>query len=314
MAEVKFAVVREDPRTEMQLLRETQGRSLLLVASGGCTALSVKQARPDVEVVAYDFNPSQLAHVQRKSLALAAEDRRIFNVEDADPQGLNQCGAFERLFRILRAALVEWVAPAAEIEVFFSGSTSAQREAAFSRWHSSPYWPAVFASVFHEPLLHAMFGPDATQHAPPGSYPAYFQSVIERGLQRDDAGHNPFLQHIFLGYYRAEDAPDYLRAQQALDLELRLGGIPDMADIARFDLVHVSNIFDWCDAAVVSLWAKHLGSLRPGARVIIRQLNNCRDLADFWGGDFEMEAGLSASLAEADRSLFYNRIQVWRRR
>jgi S-adenosylmethionine-diacylglycerol 3-amino-3-carboxypropyl transferase len=314
VSEIKFAVVREDPFTEIRLMQETGGQSLLLVASGGCTALSVKQVLPDVEVVCYDFNPAQIAHVQRKNAELVNTDRRVFNVHDADPSGLNQCGAFERLFRILRIAVIEWVAPLAELEAFFAESSASIRADRIARWLASAYWPAVFASVFHDPLLHALFGRDATQHAPAGSYPAYFQGVIEAGLQREDANRNPFLQHILLGYYLPEDAPVYLRANTPLDIALRFGGIPDMPDLGRFDVVHLSNIFDWCDATIVASWAQHLAQLHSGARVIVRQLNNCRDMAAFWGSDFILEPSLSDNLAAADRSLFYNRIQVWRRR
>ncbi len=314
MSTVKFAVVREDPQIELRVLEKARARSVLLVASGGCTALSVKHERPDVDVVAYDFNPAQIAHVRLKNAALASGNRRLFNVEDVGPYGLNQCGAFEGIFRLLRSAFLEWVAPPTEVEAFFAHATQQQRAQLVSAWSASAYWPAIFSSAFQDALLHAMFGPDATQHAPRGSYPAYFQAAMERGLRRADAAHNPFLQHIFLGCYRQEDAPAYLKAQSALDIELRQGGIPDMADIARFGCVHLSNIFDWNDDAVISVWSHHLGNMATGSLLINRQLNNQREMAHFLGEKFFLQEELSRALTAEDRSLFYNRIQVWQRR
>src|SRR5688572_15564134 len=93
-AELKFAVVREDPRLEAILVEETAARAVLLVASGGCTALTLKAASPSLDVVAFDFNPAQLAHVRRKIDAVARGDHAALT------GGLNQSGAFERLFLV----------------------------------------------------------------------------------------------------------------------------------------------------------------------------------------------------------------------
>ena len=55
------------------------------------------------------------------------------------------------------------------------------------------YWPVAFELFFSDQLLNAMFGAAATQHAPPGSYSAYFRGAIEAGLCRPDAAQNYFL-------------------------------------------------------------------------------------------------------------------------
>src|SRR5205823_2108826 len=179
--------VREDPEIEAALVERTHARAILLVASGGCTALTLAARLPELRITAFDANPLQLEHVRNKAHAAARGDL-------SELGRLNQAGEFEGLFRLMRAAVEEFVAPRGEIARYFDGN----RDWA-SNWLQSPYWPAVFSTVFNDPLLHAMFGRGATQHAEPGSYPGYFQRAFERGLFRDDGPRNPWLQHVLEG-------------------------------------------------------------------------------------------------------------------
>jgi S-adenosylmethionine-diacylglycerol 3-amino-3-carboxypropyl transferase len=308
---VKFAVVREDPDLEARLVEAVAARAVLVVASGGCTALSLAARFPGVRVTAFDISPAQLDHVRDKARAVAAGDLRALNVGDDDPAGICQRGHFEGLFRVLRAFVEDLVAPRAEIEAFFSPAPPERRAALVEGWTTSRYWPAAFATCFNEPLLHAMFGPAATQHAAPGSYPAYFQRAFERGLARPDAAHNPFLQHVLLGRYLDRDAPAYARAARPLDVDLVLGSLSDVPDLGRFDVVSLSNVFDWSDDATVAAWAGALAAAaRPGSAVIVRKLNNRRDVRRFFAPAFRFDDALGAALLEQDRSLFYDRVEV----
>src|SRR5205823_4989554 len=107
---LKFAVVREDWQLEAELVRRTRAQAALVVASGGCTALSLGATFPELAVAAFDLNPDQLAQVRAKLSAVSAHDLRELNVGSADRRALNQSGAFEGLFRILRGAFLEMVA------------------------------------------------------------------------------------------------------------------------------------------------------------------------------------------------------------
>jgi len=313
---MKFAVVREDPELELALVERTKARAVLTVASGGCTLLTLARRHPELELVGFDFNSRQLAHVREKASALGEAPLERFNVGDADPTGLNQRGEFEGLFRTLRRFLEEFVAPARELATFFEPSTpTPERHALRSGWFGSPYWPVAFELALASPFLHAMFGPAATQHAAPGSYPGYFQAVFERGLQREDAPRNPFLQHVLLGAYRPEDAPEYLRAQGPVPLTLLEGSLLDVPGLSRFDVVSLSNVFDWSDDPLVASWAALLSrEARSGCAVLLRQLNNQRDLRRFFEPAFEFDDALGAALLAKDRSLFYERIEVGFRR
>lgn len=312
MSRLKFAVVREDPELEAQLVRATGARSVLLVASGGCTALSLKHEFPQLEVVAFDFNPAQLSHLQDKAAAVERGELSRLNVGDASRDGLNQCGAFEGLFRTLRGFLLEFVLTEEELETYFAqGTPLMARRSLLERWKASPYWPAAFAISFVDAFLHAMFGPAATQHAEPGSYPGYFQRAFERGLARTDGARNPFLQHVLLGRYRPEDSPTYVHAKRALPVSLIEGTLLDVPDLERFEFIHLSNIFDWSDDALVASWAERLvREAKPGARIFLRQLNNQRALRRFFEPAFVFDDALSAAFLDRDRSLFYERFEI----
>jgi len=287
---------------------------VLVVASGGCTALTLAHRLPGLRVTAFDLAAGQLAHVEAKRDAVARGDLRALNVDDDDAGGLNQRGEFESLFRTLRRFLEEMVAPPEAMARYFdAGAAPAERAALVDAWCTSRYWPVAFSLVFHDALLHAMFGPGATQHAEPGSYPGYFRRAIERGLRREDGPRNPFLAHVLLGRYLPAHAPDYVHAGEAartFDLELVKGQLPDVPDLARFDVVNLSNIFDWSDDALAAEWGGLLGrALRPGATVVVRQLNNRRDVRPFFTG-FAFDALAGEDLLSRDRSLFYDRIEV----
>jgi len=312
----QFAVVREDPEVELQVCALVRARAAVLVASGGCTALTLAHRAPGLRVTAFDLNPRQLAHVRAKQQAIVRGDLAALNVGDDSPDGLNQRGAFEGLFRTLRRFVEEFVAPPLELARFFSPDTPpSERAELLDRWTASSYWPVAFELALHDSLLHAMFGPAATQHAEPGSYPGYFRRAFERGLRRDDAPSNPFLRHVWLGSYAAEHAPAYVTARRSLDVELLEGSLLDVPDLGRFDVFSLSNVFDWSDDALVAGWADALRrGARPGSAVVMRQLNNGRDLRRFFEPDFAFDDALGEELRVRDRSLFYERIEVAVRR
>jgi S-adenosylmethionine-diacylglycerol 3-amino-3-carboxypropyl transferase len=309
---IKFAVVREDPDIEHALCRRAGAERALVVASGGCTALTLVHREPKLRVTAFDFAERQLAHLEAKRAAVARGELRALNVGDDSPGGLNQGGEFESLFRTLRRFVEEMVAPAEDLAKYFDEpTTTGERATLVERWLASPYWPVAFAVSFHEDLLRAMFGPAATQHAEPDSYPSYFQRAFERGLRREDGPRNYFLSHVLLGAYGPRHAPDYVHGGSLPEVELVHGQLPDVPQLARFDVVSLSNVFDWSDDDVVSRWAGVLArELRPGALVVMRQLNNRRDVRRFFAEAFDFDDAGSEDRVTRDRSLFYERIEV----
>lgn len=289
----KFAIVREDPALESTLVRLARAGEVLLVASGGCTALSLVAEHPGLRVTAFDLSRAQLDHVARKIEALLRGDLAALGLGSTDPHGLHQLGHFEALFRLLRSGVTDLIGDEPERT-------------------RSPYWPALFDTLFGDPLLHAMFGPDATQHAKPGSYPRYFQRIFEKGL-RDTT--NYFMRHVFEQDYIPGVAPYYLEHPPTdVPIELMEGDLTTVPHLDRFGVISLSNVFDWSSDALVAQWAQHLRThARPGTFILVRKLNNDRDLRrSFDPAAFALDDDLGARLLAEDRSLFYNRIEVLR--
>lgn len=298
---LQFAVVREDPSVEARALGVLSSPRVLLVASGGCTALSLQARFPDATFTLVDPNPAQHALVREKVSAWSIGDLRAFNVGDDAPLGLSERGNFESLFRLVRAFLHEMVAPADTVHAALRGDDDARTHVLTGR-----YWPVAFDLHFSDAMLVAMFGPAAVQHAPRGSYPRYFRGVYERALTTGVT--NGFAWHLLTGRYPADVLPDFLtRAPVPCRFEHVLGTLGDVPDFGAFDLVHLSNVLDWTDReAGGRLAARVARELRPGAAVSVRQLNNCVPIeADFPGVRF-------IEVAE-ERSLFYTRTFVGRK-
>lgn len=323
-----FAVVREDPDLEAQLVADAtqrggRGARVLCVASGGCTALTLA-ARPSAglqgaveRVVAFDRSPIQIAHARAKQAAVLRGDVASLGVDVDDPTTLTQRGRFEGLFRTLRRFLEEFGAPRAEIERFFlelRGDAAGRRALARS-WRANPYFSVAFELALHPSLLDVMFGPDATRHAPPRSYAPYFERAFARALDAPEAAANPFLQHVLLGRYLGADAPAYVRAESFGPIDWVTGSLADALALGPFDVVSLSNIFDWSDDGLVGDWAARLGdALDEGASVLVRFLNNARRIDAAFDRWFVLDEARSRALLERDRSFFYERIEVFVRR
>lgn len=315
---VQFAVVREDPRVEIELLRAApEARRALLICSGGCTALALRRAFPDLRLTLLDPNEAQLARFDDKLAAATERDagrrRRLLNVDDPAPGGLAQDGNFEALFRLLRGHWLELVAPAAAWEAALRPGGDSR--ALLERVRSSPHWAASFAACFHDDVLHAMFGPDATQHARPGSYAPWFRTSFERMLSAPDAASNPFLHHVIHGCYAADRAlPEWLieglgPSPDDRGVERVHGTLDAVGDLGGFDFVGLSNVPDWLDPSQVRRLIGRLAEeLRPGAMVLQRRLNNPVDAFGAHGGAFAADPQLDQRLLALDRSGFYGAV------
>lgn len=313
---IQFAVVREDPELEMELVEKHSVKKALLIASGGCTALSLKVRFPDLAITLLDPNPAQLDHVRNKARLLTQRaGLAAFNVGTNAPQGVNQRGNFESLFRGLREFLIDLVMPIGGMEALFTDESD---PSSIEELTSHKYWPVAFDMFFSDPILLAMFGPEAVQNAPPGSYPRYFQAVFEEGLAREDFRDNYFLHHVLLGHYLDRPAawPYYLKATwekppREFDFDYFEGFVHHRKDLDQFDLIDLSNIFDWMSVEEQTDLAHLLAeNMKSGGVVVIRQLNNQRCLADLFGSTFVFDEDRQNHWRRTERSLFYSQYNI----
>lgn len=316
---LQFAVVREDPSIEHAIIQQAKAQNILMVASGGCTSLSLSALFPDAFFVLFDINPRQIQHVEEKLRCLQEADKEkfkfFFTIGADNPRSLNASGKFESLFRSFRQFLNEFVVTKPQItELFLADKPRRTQLIQYLLKH--PYWPVAFDLYFSDALLLAMFGKDAIQHAVKGSYPRYFQNALEQGLQREDMQENYFLHHIFLGHYLDLDHcwPVYLnRFPKPLHISFENKTLFNIENLSQFDVVSLSNLFDWMDEGLVKQYLQHLTKhLSKGAFVIIRQLNNAKEYGAELSG-FIRHKELEKALLKSDKSLFYNKIQILER-
>ncbi|MFO0547623.1 MAG: DUF3419 family protein [Polyangiaceae bacterium] len=311
-----YAVIREDARIEFDLVNRIRAESALVVASGGCVALSLAARFPHLKVAAFDTDQNQLDHMLLKAEAARRRELGELNVEVATRKHLNQRGELERVFRLLRAFFEEFIAPHEELLSFFLRARPLRAlDDMVRRWTTSRYWPAAFHACFAQVLVRTTLGAEPPSWAEEGTHPTYFQKAFERGFRRDAAPENPFLQHVFLGGYRKECAPTYIRLGGKLDVEPIHGSLPDVPNLGRFNIVSLSNLCDSFDDAQLVDWAERLkAALKPGSAILLRQLNNTRNLRPFFEPQFTFDETLGRSYFMRDRSMFYNRFEVAFRR
>tara|TARA_R110002110_G_C13469307_1_gene719845 strand:- start:12657 stop:13616 length:960 start_codon:yes stop_codon:yes gene_type:complete len=308
---IQFAVVREDPLIEAQVIEQYGSSHLLMVCSGGCSVLSLKSMYPKLHIGAFDFNQHQIHLTQLKNESLKDKSNfdSLFNIETASPEGLNQCGNFETLFKGFREFIFNFIIDYAQLREMLCDTKAIPKLKDLLIGHR--YWPVAFNLFFHDSFLEVMFGPEAIQHAPQGSYPKYFKRMFEQALNRDDARHNHFLHHIFLGHYLKEKGslPYYLaHPTQVEDIDYIHGTLKDVSKLGEYDFIQLSNIMDWMDetsnAEIGRLISEKTTS---GCVVLIRQLNNTQHILEYFP-DFKLDVTLSDKLFLQDRSIFYSSI------
>lgn len=354
---IQFSVMREDPRLEERLLDRIPGdKRFFGITGAGCTLLALAP-RPDLQqVVGCDADPrqtswarfrlaaarslsrkdfcrvtgiSQIEASVRESLlnkvtqALAPEDRAFVKEERAFLlSGAFDDGTFERLFALWRNFLEKFVVSRDEIQRFFDGDATVAEGIT-----GADLWPVSFELTFHQRLLLAIFGPDAIQHAPPGSYPRYFQARFEWALRQPDAAKNPYLSHVLRGRYGAldhdEGLPDYLVSRRYERLPETVGKVTChtgrvsealAAHPGPYHLVMLSNILDWTSEAETEAMSQPvLDALAPGGYLLIRQLNNVRPLPRAWVTTLDFDPAVERELSAADRSFFYSAVRVGRK-
>lgn len=287
---LQFAITREDPSLERELIAGVRAPKILLVCSAGDTILSLLHHVPDAEITTFDFNHAQLEHFIHKARGGQSMDE------------LCALGNFESLFRQWSHFFYEFILSRDQILEIFLHADRFPDEIFASR-----YWPVSFDLHFHDTFLRAMFGDAAIQHAPKGSYPRYFQRAFEKGLKQKTFSKNPFLQHIFFGKFL--ELPAYLKAPSPIGgVKLIHGTLRDCGDLSRFDLIQLSNIFDWSSMDEIRSSCELLRAMKPGAKLLVRQINNETSLPEFLGPEFSVDIPLSERLQEIDLSLFYIRV------
>lgn len=335
-----FAQVREDPRLDMELARRLpEGERIVMIASGGDTAACL--GRLPLEIHLVDMNPAQLA-LSRLKWRLASEvpseraaallghlpmdsGERALGLEEwlgelgleedvfgpagrVVELGPDHCGRYEITFAQLRSRLLPWQ------ELIGEMLASPVPVVAFDHWPLGEALDAAFAEVMSLANLAQLFGQEATRN-PLRPFAEHFAARTREIVSRQPPQTNPFLRQILAGDFYPGFRYDWLQGPHALlarplwhhgKMKDLLGSMP--AESAA--LVHLSNILDWLspeDGQATLLAARRV--LKPGGRVIIRQLNSSLEIPALDAG-LCWDVALGRAMERRDRSYFYPQIHV----
>ncbi len=241
-----YAQVREDPRLEIEALAPGPNDSIVIVGSGGCTALSLLTAGVG-HITAVDVNRAQNHLTELKVAALAvlsrseslaflgavpsAPSERLRTYDELRAHltpgaraywdthrlgvadGVLNTGVTERFIRTVVRMLRLAVHPRARIERMLASDTlNVQRSLFESEWNTAR-WRAFFHLLLNRAVFRRAYDPAFFAHLERPSFADHFRWQAEHALTELAVRDNYFLHHMLTGQYpvgTAGGVPPYL--------------------------------------------------------------------------------------------------------
>jgi S-adenosylmethionine-diacylglycerol 3-amino-3-carboxypropyl transferase len=253
-----FAQVREDPRLEIDALAPLDDAKVVVVSSGGCTALSLLAAGA-ARVTAVDLNASQNHLVELKVAALrrltmpeimsffgvarGTSERRVRTYETIRPllsgravdfwdthqsmlgRGALACGVSEQFISMVVKVVKLFIHSRRKIERLLSLETLEQQREFFDREWNTRRWRLLFPALLNRWTFNRAYDPAFFREVENPSFAAHFQRLLEHALCDVPVRSNYFLHQMLLGTYpnRVQDGvPPYLERTQREILRTRL--------------------------------------------------------------------------------------------
>ncbi len=251
-----FAQVREDPAVEIEALAPAPDRTVVVVSSGGCTALSLLAAGAG-RVTAVDVNVAQNHLVELKAAAvtsiaggtataflggapapgrqraatyaalrvhLSDEARRYWDARSGlIARGVLTTGVTERFIaavvRVLRLA----VHPAERIDRLLACRTLADQRALYQQEWNSRRWRMLFRLLVTRRAFARNYDSAVLRGARVTSFGEHFRQLAEHALTELPVETNYFLHQMLTGYY-GDAVPPYLGEDESA--RLRAAGLP----------------------------------------------------------------------------------------
>ena len=229
-----FAQVREDPLLEIEALRPAEGQTIVVVSSGGCTALSLL-ASGTGRVVGVDLNPVQNHLVELKAQAVAAleppetvgflggspmdEVARLGIYErlaprlspaarhwwDARPKaiggGLLDAGVTERFIGLIMKVLRVGIHPPSRIRRLLACRTVDEQRAFYDREWDTRRWRLLFDVLLNRAVFRKAYHPAFFEHVENPSFARHFRRLAEHALTQVPVSTNYFVHHMLTGSY-----------------------------------------------------------------------------------------------------------------
>jgi S-adenosylmethionine-diacylglycerol 3-amino-3-carboxypropyl transferase len=308
---VFFAQVREDAACDDEVICRfaKQTGSVLLVASGGCTAAVLAENPHITHLHLVDPNPSQiaLARLKIEMLALPIEARLellghlplppekrkrelltlfktlhlpetvLGNLQTVSQKGLDFSGRYEALFEALQMFLTPH---RKELEKLCTLSSQEEQSELFYP-ESSLYkvLKEAFTSIFDLSTLIQLFGKTATQNRNKEFADHFFDQLCLM-LREQKAISSPYLSQVILGHYQPNVLPLWLQKNKTKETATSFScatmqEVLEKAKPCSYDVILLSNILDWLSQEeACSLLEKAASCLTQNGALVIRQLNS----------------------------------------
>ncbi len=342
-----FAQVREDPVLEIEALKEVFDEPIVIVSSGGCTALSLLACGAH-RVVGVDLNRTQNHLVELKAAALRGfgpesataflggtvdnPEARRRDYEQLRPEltlgarrywdargdmvaaGVLGAGVTERML-VGVGRFVQTCVHSRRISdrLLALQSLDEQREF-YARVWNTKRWRATFRMLLNQFMFRKTYDPAFFDNAEDATFASHFHRVFEHAVTQLPVRDNYFLHFLFTGRYDRRALPPYLSTAPAGVLELVDGSFSDYLktlpdnSIGGFAL---SNILEWlAPASIDELLTEIVRTAKPNARLVFRNFVGMTEVPVHWRAQIIEDPARGADLIRLDRSFSQRRIAV----
>ena len=231
-----FAQVREDPVLEIEALAPAAGETLVVVGSGGCTALSLLAAGAG-RVVAVDLNRVQSSLTELKAAALGTlsadevvgflgglpmdEDGRRACYQrvapslgpkardwwDAHPgpvaKGVLGSGVTERFIGGVMTVVKRGIHGKRRVRRLLACRTLDEQRAFYRREWDTRRWRLLFTLLLNRAVFRKTYHPAFFQHVENPSFARHFRGLAEHSLTEVPITTNYFVHYMLTGAYPA---------------------------------------------------------------------------------------------------------------
>jgi S-adenosylmethionine-diacylglycerol 3-amino-3-carboxypropyl transferase len=229
-----FAQVREDPCLEIEALAAGAADTVVVVSSGGCTALSLLAAGAG-KVVAVDLNRTQNHVVELKLAAiseLSAEDATRFlggwpataesrraTYARLRPRltpaarlhwdarrvqitgGVITAGVSERFIGAIMRVVRTTIHPPGRVRRLLACRTLEEQQRLYETEWNSRRWRLLFSALLNRVVFRKTYSPEFFQHVDNPSFARHFYSLAEHSLTRVPIATNYFVHQMLTDFY-----------------------------------------------------------------------------------------------------------------
>ena len=256
-----FAQVREDPLLEIEALAPAPDRTIVVVSSGGCTALSLL-ASGSGRVVGVDLNPVQNHLVELKAHAVALLDpdeavrflggsamheaARLDVYDRLAPElspaargwwndhrraiggGVLNAGVTERFIGLIMHVVKTAIHPPSRVRRLLACRSLEEQRAFYREEWDTRRWRLLFDLLLNRAVFRKAYDPAFFEHVENPSFARHFRALAEHALTEVPLADNYFVHHMLTGSYPIGvpgGVPPYLDPEGAARVTDRLAAL-----------------------------------------------------------------------------------------